>query len=103
MASRRVHTQGNPNSEILQSVENSKSLFRRRSGKEKASTSQTERSLFQEEFYSFQDLDLGLNVGNPMLRYKSDSFLKNTDINRHIFESYLSRFLMEKIAKHCKS
>ena len=70
MASRRAQTRGNPNSEILQSVENPERLFRHRTRKEKDSTSQTERSLFQEEFYSFQDLDLGVNVGNYLLRSK---------------------------------
>ena len=70
-------------------MENPESLFIHRTGKEKASTSQTERSLFQEYFFSFQDLYLGVNVGKPLLRYKSDLELKQTDINTNRFESYL--------------
>ena len=57
-------------------MENLESLFRHRTGKNKASTSQTERSLNQEYFHSFQDLNLRLNVGKYLLRSKSDSDLK---------------------------
>ena len=45
--SRRSYTQGNPNTEILQSVETPKSLFRYRTAKNRATTSQTKWSLFQ--------------------------------------------------------
>ena len=54
-------------------MENPENLFRHRIGKNKANTSQTERSLIQEDFYSFQYLNLGLNVGKYLLRYKSNS------------------------------
>ena len=87
--SRRADTRCNTDSEILHSVENLESLFRCRSGKEKVSTSQTERYLFQEEFYSFEHLDLGINVVNYLLRSKSESHLRETEINPNIFESYL--------------
>ena len=87
--SRRAHTQINPNTEILQSVENPESLFRNRNGKNKSSTSHTERYLIQEYFYSFKDLDLELNVGKCLLRSKSYSYLKQTEINPNRLESYL--------------
>ena len=57
-------------------MENPESLFRHRTGKNKATTSQIERSLFQEYFHSFSDVDLGLNITKPLLRSKSDSDLK---------------------------
>ena len=80
-------------------MEKPDSLFRHRSGKEKVSTSHTERSLFQEEFYSFQDLDLGVNVGKPLLRSKSDSKLKQIEINPNRFESYLLYSLWKNLQK----
>ena len=67
---RREHTRGNSDSKILYSVENPKSLSRRRRGKEQISTSHTERPLFQhqEEYYSFQVLDLEIDVEMSLLR-----------------------------------
>ena len=44
MDSRRIHTRGNPSSEILYGVENPERLIRRRPGKEIINTSQTEGS-----------------------------------------------------------
>ena len=41
LAFKRSHTLGKPNIEILQSVENPESLFRHRTRKNKAATSQT--------------------------------------------------------------
>ena len=70
-------------------MENLESLFRHMTEKNKATTSQTERSLFQEEFYIFQDFDLESNIGNPLLISKSDLDLKRTEINPKILESYL--------------
>ena len=73
------------------------------SGKEKVSTSHTERSLFQEEFYSFQDLDLGINVGKYLLRSKSESDLKQTKINPNRFESYLLDSMWHNLQNTIKS
>ena len=84
-------------------MENPESLFRRRSGKEKASTSQTKRSLFQEEFYSFQELYLGVNVRKSLLRSKSKLDLKQTEINPNRFESYLLDFLWHNLQNTVKS
>ena len=84
-------------------MENLESLFRHRIGKERASTSQIERSLFQEYFYSFQDLDLGVNVGNYLLRSKYESDLKKTKINPNRFESYLLDSPWHKLQNTLKS
>ena len=73
LSSRKAHTRGNLDSEILYNVENPEILVRRRRGKEQLSTSHTERSLFQnqEEYFSFRDLDLEINVERYLLRSKS--------------------------------
>ena len=78
-------------------MENPESLFIHKTGKNKATTSQTERSLFQEYFYSFQHFDSEANIGKPLLRYKSDSYLKQTKINPKRLESYLLDSLWQNL------
>ena len=91
MSFRRTHTRGNPNSKNLYSVEDPKSLIRKRKRKEWEGTSQIERSFSQtqEEFLSFQDFDLETNFEQFFLRYKSKSYLKQVEINPNGLQSYL--------------
>ena len=84
-----MHTRGNHITEILQSVENRESSFRHRTGKNKATTSQTKRSLFQEYFHGFSYADLGLNITKPLLISKSYEYFKKKEINPKRLESYL--------------
>ena len=103
LASRRAHTRVNPDSEILHSVEKLEILFRCRNGKEKVNTSQTERSLLQEEFYSFKYFDFGITVENYLLRSKSESDLKETENDPNRFESYLLDSLWHNLQNTIKS
>ena len=70
-------------------MENPELLFRHKTGKNKATSSQTKQSLFQEYFHSFSDVDLGLNITKPLLISKSDTYLKKIEINPKRLESYL--------------
>ena len=74
-------------------MENPESLFRHKTGKNKATTSQTERSLFKEYFHSFSNVDLGLNITKPLLKSKLDSNLKQIEINPKRIESYLLDYM----------
>ena len=75
---KRENTRGNPDSEILYSVENLEILIRHRCGKEQVGTSQIERSSSQnqEEFLSFQYFELEINFERTLLKSKSESDLK---------------------------
>ena len=66
-------------------------MIRRRRGKEQISTSHIERSFFQnqEEYLSFQDLDLEINFERSLLRSKLESYLKQTEINPKRLQSHL--------------
>ena len=59
--------------------------------------------MFQEEFYSFQDLELGANVGKYLLRSKSESDLKEIEINPNRFESYLLDSMWHNLQNIVKS
>ena len=86
LASKRSHTRGNPDIEILQSVENPEKLFRIR-GKEKINISQFGASSSQ-EFHNIQDFRWGTNFERSFLKSKSKSDLKETEINPSRLESY---------------
>ena len=71
-------------------MENPEILIRRRHGKEQINTSQVESSFShnQEEFHSFQDFDLETNFERSLLRSKSESDLKQAEINPDRLQSY---------------
>ena len=67
-----MHTRGNPDFEILYSMQNPKSVIRRIRGREQAGTSQAERSFSQnqEEFHSFQEFEWETIFERSLLRSK---------------------------------
>ena len=58
-------------------MENPEILIRRRYGKERINTSQTEGS-FSQEFHSFQNFEWETSFQRSLLRSKSESDLKQT-------------------------
>ena len=74
LASRRLYTRGNPDTEIFQGVENPERLFRAR-GKEKINISQFGASSSQ-EFHSIQDFGWETNFERSMSKFKYEFNLK---------------------------
>ena len=87
MASRRPHTQGNPDIEILQGLDNPNKLLRNK-GKYQLDIPQFGNSSTQ-EFHSIHDYVWETNFEMSLLKYRSESDLKYTELNPSRLESYL--------------
>ena len=63
-------------------------MIRHRPGKERINTYQTKGS-FSQEFHSFHNFEWENCFQRPLLRYKYESDLKQTEINPNRLQSYL--------------
>ena len=87
MSSRRPHTQGNPDTEILPCVDDPSKLFRNK-GKEQSDIPQLGDTSTQ-EFHSIQDSVWETNFEGSLLKSKLESDLRDTELNPSRLDSYL--------------
>ena len=87
LASRRIHTRGNPNPETLQSVENPERILRNRN-KENVDFSLFGTSSSQ-DLYGITKPEWGVRAEKLRTKSKSESDMRKASVSSSIMQSYM--------------